>query len=230
MINVIEIIIKKKWSFFASFFILIILISACNYSANSENNLSDNQQVFKQRKIEIPKDTLNTDNDNFSIKNGTFYKNNVLFSGVLKKYYPHVKMTTYTSVFNGKNEGDYRSFYNDGQPYEIKEYKNNRVHGRHLMYWKNGKLKADYFYKEGKMEGNQKKWYKDGKPYSSFNYINGKREGKQNAWRDTGEMHINSEIVNGKTYGLNRAALCYYVKNDQPVRASYIKVDAQKKK
>lgn len=165
----------------------------------------------------IPKDTVDASSPDFSIVNGLFYFKNKKFSGILRKYHPKVKMTAYTSVLKGKRHGAYSSFHADGTLFETKQYKQNRITGRQMIYWKNGNLKSNYWYHDGKMEGTQKKWFEDGSPYCIFNYKNGKREGKQQAWRASGKLHINNEIINGRTYGLNRASLCYNVRDEKPV-------------
>ena len=209
---------------------LLAMLNSCKPSVNTNGTLNEieNETVRQQQKFEdavdiskIPNDTITTSNPDFSIQNGLFYYKDKKYSGILKKLHPRVNMTAYTSVYEGKRHGGYSSFYDSGAPFETKQYKNNRVTGRHLVYWRNGLLKAKYFYYDGKMEGTQKKWYADGSPYYVFNYKNGKREGKQQAWRTSGKLQINNEIINGRTYGLNRASLCFNLDNEKPELLGY---------
>ncbi|GAA3514003.1 hypothetical protein GCM10022393_29830 [Aquimarina addita] len=213
-------------------FCVLTTFYSCNNVNNETSTIKENINIKtpSEQKFDysidiskIPKDTITASDHDFSIKNGLFYFKNQQFSGILKKYHPRVKMTAYISVHKGKRHGAYHSFYDNGNIFETKQYKYNRVTGKHNIYWKSGILKSDYWYHDGKMEGTQKKWYADGSPFSVFNYKNGKREGIQKAWRASGKLHINNEIKNGKTYGLNRASLCYNVKKQKPVIIGYTK-------
>lgn len=207
---------------------MLVVFSSCNQFASSKdlNNklIEEQNQKTTIDLTKIPKDTIVASDKNFSIRNGICYYQGKLFSGILKKYYPRVDMTTYTSLYKGKRYGSYNSFYKNGQLYESKQYKNNRIVGRHLMYRPNGNIKADYHYKNGKMEGIQKKWYANGNPFIEFNYVNGKREGSQKAWRISGKLHINSQIINGQTFGLNKASLCYRVVDENIANEGYLKI------
>ena len=220
--------------------ILIFWVLCAFYSCNSANTNDRDTQIISQEALQaqnvdatidlsgVPKDTITDSNSDFSIKNGLFYFKDKKYSGILKKFHPRVQMIAYTSVFEGKRHGAYNSYYDTGALFETKRYKHNRVTGRHYIYWKNGRLKADNWYYDGKMEGTQKKWYRDGSPFYVFNYKNGKRDGKQKAWRISGKLQINSEIINGRTYGLNRAALCYNLKEEKKQISGYAKVREKK--
>jgi antitoxin component YwqK of YwqJK toxin-antitoxin module len=221
---------KKEYIFFIISVIFVALFSSCNQSIGSQKNHKKIKNTsileiqFKNK--HILQDTVVPTDTRFSIKNGIYFYNDSTFSGVLKTYYPRVEMTTYTSFYKGKRNGSYNSFYKNEQLYEVKQYQNNRINGKHLMYWKNGNLKVSYNYIDGKKEGTQKRWYDNGNQYAIFNYKNDKREGVQKAWRASGKLYINNEIKNGKTYGLNRASLCYKVKDEKPVILGYVKVPA----
>lgn len=210
---------------------LLCAFSSCKQSAKDSANEVIDKTALQAQNIDlaidlsgVPNDTINDSHPDYSINNGLFYFKEKKYSGILKKYHTQVNMITYTSVYQGKRHGPYSSYYDTGALFETKQYKHNRVTGRHYIYWKNGSLKADNWYYNGKMEGTQKKWYADGSPFYVFNYTNGKREGKQKAWRTSGQLQINNEIINGRTYGLNRASLCYNVKNEEPEMLGYAEV------
>lgn len=218
---------------------IVVILQSCDYKTQSQSlnipqtktlvnnsleNSTDNNKHF------FLKDTINSNNPSLSIKNGVYYLDDELLSGILKTYYPRVDMFTFTSFSQGRRQGEYKSFYGNGQVYEIKHYQNAKVSGRHLMYWENGNPKAHYYYIKGQMNGVQKRWYKNGQPFSTLNYKNGKREGEQKAWRENGKLHINNQIINGRTYGLNRASLCYSLKDGQiETKKGYLKITDFKK-
>ncbi len=210
---------------------MLCSFTSCKQSTKDNDNRTINKFALQTQSVAIaidlsgvPNDTINNTDSDYAIKNGLFYYKGKKYSGILKKTHTQVNMIAYTSVYKGKRHGSYSSYYDTGALFETKQYKHNRVTGRHYIYWKNGNLKADNWYYNGKMEGTQKKWYADGSPFYVFNYINGKREGKQKAWRTSGKLQINNEIINGKTYGLNRASLCYNVKNEEPEMLGYSEV------
>ncbi|MDP5062617.1 MAG: hypothetical protein NWP64_11920 [Maribacter sp.] len=207
---------------------LLCGLSSCKQAANDIEDIVIDKAALHAQNVDadidltgVPSDTISDTNPNYSIKNGLFYFQGKKYSGILKKYHPRVEMIAYTSVYEGKRHGPYSSYYDTGALFETKQYKHNRVMGRHYIYWRNGSLKADNWYYNGKMEGTQKKWYANGSPFYVFNYTNGKRDGKQQAWRTSGQLQINSEIINGRTYGLNRASLCFNVTNEQPDALGY---------
>jgi antitoxin component YwqK of YwqJK toxin-antitoxin module len=225
----------KHSCYFILIFSLLCGFSSCNYAGNVSSDDVIDKTALQAQNLDsgidlsgVPNDTVNDSDPGYSIKNGLFYFKGKKFSGILKKYHAKVNMVAYTSVYQGKRHGPYSSYYDTGALFETKQYKHNRVTGRHYIYWKNGNLKADNWYYNGRMEGTQKKWYADGTPFYVFNYKNGKREGKQKAWRTSGKLQINNEIIHGKTYGLNRATLCYNVENEKPELLGYAEIREKK--
>ena len=230
-----NIVCSKYRCYFALAFGLLCAFSSCKHAIDDGEEKEINKSALQAQNVDtaidlsgVPNDTITNSDPDFSIKNGLFYFKGKKFSGILKKYHPRVEMIAYTHIYRGKRHGPYSSYYDTGVLFETKQYKENRVTGRHYIYWKNGNLKADNWYYDGKMEGTQKKWYADGSPFYVFNYTNGKRNGKQKAWRTSGKLQINAEIINGRTYGLNRAALCYNVKEEKPVILGYAAMTSKK--
>ena len=85
--------------------------------------------------------------ENVYIREGLIYtKSDQLFTGKLGG-------KTIAKVVNGKIEGKYLEYYDNGQVrYDI-FYKNNKEEGRYLEYYSNGNLKFKGIYKDGKQEG-----------------------------------------------------------------------------
>ena len=97
----------------------------------------------------------------------------------------------------------------------LRNYRNGVAYGRHIGYWKNGNKKFDYIYFNDKREGVQKQWYESGSRYYELNFANDQEKGKQKAWRENGKLYINYEVRDGVRYGLQKAALCYTLKDEQ---------------
>ncbi|MBU3011417.1 hypothetical protein KO506_08385 [Polaribacter vadi] len=194
------------------FFILI----SCQTKKNNILKAEDKKEDSFTEIINIPKDTIDFKNPNVSLTNGIYYLNDKKYSGIIYKEQKGFKVKTYSSVFNGKLNGIYRSFYANGNPFEIRSYKENVSVGNHFGYWKDSKkLKFSYNYQNNKKEGFQKSWYSNGNIAFIYNYKNDKQDGFQKAWRLNGSLYRNFQVKNGIRYGLQRSKSCYEVENEE---------------
>ena len=117
--------------------------------------------------------------------------------------------------FNGKREGNAFKYFNDGAIKYQATYINNKLHGVKLNYFKNGNLFSESNYVNGKRDGLQKIWYVSGQLAKKKNLSEGKEEGMQQAWLENGTLYVNYEAKNGRIFGMNRANLCYKLKNEK---------------
>jgi len=164
----------------------------------------------------IPRDTVYASDKNLSLVNGLYWYGNNTYSGVVVELYPNGKIKKQISVYKGMLHGTYRSFFENSKPWEIRAYKNNLCTGKCITYWEeSGKPKFEYHYYEEKMEGLQRKWYVSGKPYSSLNYANDHEDGLQQGWRENGKLFLNYEVKDGFRYGLQKAVLCYSLRDEK---------------
>lgn len=162
----------------------------------------------------IPKDTVSFADKQLQLVNGIYQYKDKMFSGFISEVYPNGKLKKHFSVYQGMMHGTYRSFYEDGKPWEIRTYKNNLSTGKHYGFWaESGKSHFEYNYYEEKMEGLQKKWYKSGKPFLALNYVNDREEGLQQGWRENGKLYLNYVAKDGFRYGLQKTALCYSLRD-----------------
>ena len=122
-------------------------------------------------------------------------------------------------VIEGKKEGAKWSYYPDGSPKFVENYKDNRLHGAVKRWGIQDKyqLLAHLQYSEGKLDGLQKKWYTTGELHKVLNMKAGKEEGMQRAYRKNGALYANYEARNGRIFGLKRSNLCYELDNEQIV-------------
>lgn len=158
----------------------------------------------------VEADTVLINDSNLLLMNGVYLTNHKRYSGIIKELYPNKMVKNLRSVYHGMLHGTYKSFYENGLPYEVRRYKNNMATGRHYAYWPDGKtLKFDFLYYEEKREGLQRKWYKSGKPYIFSYYTDDHEDGLQRGWRENGKLYLNYVAKDGHTYGLQQTALCY---------------------
>ena len=81
------------------------------------------------------------------------------------------------SLKNGKKEGSWVEYFDNGQLVSKGEYKNGKEEGSWISYWKNGQLFSKGDFKDGKEEGSWVRYHDNGQLFSKGDYKNGKREG-----------------------------------------------------
>ena len=187
----------------------ILKISSCNYFQQQPNTKENNKNYVVYTTC-IPHDTVIMPNNKLSYVNNIYFKEGKKFSGIIEEFYSNGIMKKQFSIYQGMLYGIYKSYFEDGKPWEIRNYKNNLSTGKHYGFWaESGNRKFEYNYYEEKMEGLQKKWYKSGKPYLFLNYSNDREDGLQQGWRENGKLYLNYVAKDGYRYGLQKAALCY---------------------
>ena len=74
-------------------------------------------------------------------------------NGIIQTYYYEINIRLWYGyfTFNGKREGEYKEYYNNGQLCMICNYKNNKIEGECKEYYKNGKLELMHNYKNDKI-------------------------------------------------------------------------------
>jgi antitoxin component YwqK of YwqJK toxin-antitoxin module len=164
----------------------------------------------------IPHDTVFVHDKMLALENGIYWYSNKKYAGIIKELYPNGKLKKQFSVYQGMLHGTYKSFYENEKPWEIRSYKNNLSTGKHYGFWvETGKPKFEYTYYEERKEGLQRKWYINGSPFLALNYVNDHEEGLQKGWRENGKPFLNYEVKDGFVYGLQKAALCYSLKDEK---------------
>ena len=65
--------------------------------------------------------------------------------------------------YEGKLDGEYKSFYENGKLLEHCFYKGGKLNGEYKWFWANGKLEEHCFYKDGELDGEYKSFRDNGK-------------------------------------------------------------------
>ncbi|MDB2385079.1 hypothetical protein N9V96_01255 [Polaribacter sp.] len=203
------------WKFFL-LGVVFLVFTSCETKKTTPLETKNKSFNYSIDTTNIPKDTIDFKNQNVSQINGIYYYNNELYSGIVYKELKGFKVKTYSSVLNGKLHGEYRSYYENGNLYEIRNYKNNTSSGKQFGYWKNSNiLKFEYNYFNNKKEGLQKCWYANGNIAYIYNYKNDNQDGFQKAWRLNGSLYRNFEVKNGVRYGFQRSKSCYEISDGE---------------
>ena len=110
------------------------------------------------------------------------YKDLVYLDGLYYKKFTEVPFTgkvkgkTQGSMKNGKKDGSWIGYFDNGQLHYKGEYKNGKREGSWLSYWANGKLKSKGNYKNDNLEGSWIYYNEDGTIWedATRTYKNGK--------------------------------------------------------
>ncbi|MFB9054158.1 toxin-antitoxin system YwqK family antitoxin [Formosa undariae] len=167
----------------------------------------------------IPNDTIAFSNPSVTYVNGKYLLHNKPYLGIVFKVLKGYHVKTYSSVLDGKLHGTYRSFYANGNRYEVRTYNYGQSTGVHYGYWEsNGKLKFEYHYINQKKEGTYKNWFENGDLANNYNYKDDRLYGLQRAWRLNGSLYRNFVVKNGVRYGLQKAKSCFELSNEKVIR------------
>lgn len=205
-----------KWTFL--YLGSVLAICGCSEVSSVDKGIIEEQDYFVDTSG-IPNDTVAFNDPKVSFVNGLYLYEGYAYSGIVFKVLKGNDLRTYSSVLKGQRHGTYRSFFKNGNPYEVRQYKNNLAFGKHYGFWeKTEVLKFEYRYFNEKKEGPQKNWYENGEPSYAYNYRDDQLEGLQRAWRRNGSLYRNFEVKAGVRYGLQKSAQCYGLTDEKTVQ------------
>ena len=109
-------------------------------------------------------------------RNGIYYEkfNYKPYSGSVKgtDEYGYIVKGNYK---DGKEEGIWEFYYDNGQIYSKPTYKDGKLHGYYEEYLSNGQLERKLTYKNGKLDGVWEEYNENGKLNYKITYKNGER-------------------------------------------------------
>lgn len=102
--------------------------------------------------------------------------------------YENERLRNQSFTRNGKLEGPFRRWYNDGTLLKCGWYRDGMLDGEYRSWYPNGQLIMRAFYRSGNMQGKCKYWYLDGKIMSESYWIDGKATGEHKLWDHVGVL------------------------------------------
>ncbi len=193
--------------------IMCYVFCSCNKEAIESSKVTE--QFRRVEAVFIHKNQLELNQ-----LNGIWFYNKRPFNGVALNYYSNGAVSEKTGYKNGKREGETVKFFEDGTVKIEACYQSNKLKGKKVVYFPNGKILSISNFKNGKRNGIQKIFYASGQLAKKKNMSNGLEDGLQQAWLENGKLYVNYEAKNGRIFGLNRANLCYKLKNEKIQYAS----------
>ena len=101
------------------------------------------------------------------------------------------------SFKNGKKDGSWISYYDNGQLLTKRPYKNGKKDGPWVGYHKDAKLRIKGTLNDGKKDGPWVWFYDNGQLRSKGIYKNGKKDGPWVSYHDNGQLEAKGTYKNG---------------------------------
>jgi antitoxin component YwqK of YwqJK toxin-antitoxin module len=190
---------------------LLIFILGCTIT--TKNKDSESNRLEKK----VVDDTMIVHKDSLVLNGneGNWYFKKKLYSGYAVKYYTNDSLKEKTGFFNGKKQGAYKVWFENGVLQLETHYNQNVLVNTYKAWWINGVLALESIYINGEKQGVERQWYADGNLSKERNLLEGQENGLQRAWLQNGKIYVNYEAKNGRTFGMRRANLCYQLKNEK---------------
>ena len=105
-------------------------------------------------------------------------------------------------IKDGKNDGKWIWWHENGQKGLEKNYKDGKLDGK-VTGWYNhigldGQIWSERHYKDGKKDGKWTRWHESGQIWSEKHYKDGKKDGKVTTWYESGQMLSEEHYKDGK--------------------------------
>lgn len=127
-------------------------------------------------------------------KDGLFYYESQPYTGTYLTYYDNGTLKLESTYFEGKKDGEFKLYFEDGSLNEIRSYQNNEMHGTWITFNRLGVKVAEASYKQGVKNGNWYVWNDDGNLKYELCYKDGEKTG---VWKSYDEMGV---VINERDY------------------------------
>jgi len=184
--------------------IILILVAAGLGSACGNQNF-----------YSIPDIKIDARDIGFVQENNILLYNRKPFSGIQFILDSKKDTALYASFYNGKAEGRYERWFENGKPAELRWYHDGRKSGTHKKWYPDGHLRFEAQMADDHYEGYMKTWFDNGQLYQYFNYKDGQEQGMEHMWKQDGTLIANYESKNGRKYGLTGVKGCQSLWTDR---------------
>jgi antitoxin component YwqK of YwqJK toxin-antitoxin module len=149
---------------------------------------------------------------NLQNENEVYTLNGRPFSGIVYSLAANKKDTVAVGSFlNGKEDGEWRRYYINGQISDRRFYSKGKKAGVYAGWWPNGTKRLLYHFCDGEYEGNCSDWNDKGTLVSSMHYTKGYETGLQQQFYENGKVKANYMMIEGRRYGLLGTKNCVNV-------------------
>ena len=124
------------------------------------------------------------------------------YTGLVVKTHPNKKKAESYSLKNGKLNGVWKGWDEEGNLVGQAEYQNGKIHGKFLQLRKTGGREFEVNYVNGVENGAFRRWFDDGKLWVIENYLAGKLDGVSTTYFPDGKIQVCAEYRAGKKHGV----------------------------
>ena len=121
------------------------------------------------------------------------------FSGLVYENYESRKLRY--EVIDGKKNGRYESYYENGQLKRKTTFKNDKYHGQYSEYYENGQLAIETSFDQGRYDGQVLMYFEDGTMQAKGMRLDGEFHGIQESYYTNGRLKSSQEYQFGKKQG-----------------------------
>ncbi|MBD2702495.1 membrane-binding protein [Spirosoma sp. BT702] len=168
------------------------------------------QQQTTERST-IPSVFANANQAGWQRSEGLLWLNNSPFNGWQFALSTSGDTTFVGAFYEGKAEGQHRSWHVNRKLKEVRQYKNGWQEGKQRGWFESGKPAFTYHFRSDMYEGNRKEWLASGQLVFDGNYHLGQEEGSQRQWFADGSLKMNYVVRSGRTYGFTGVKNCVNV-------------------
>ncbi|MGL4411016.1 MAG: toxin-antitoxin system YwqK family antitoxin [Bacteroidales bacterium] len=111
-----------------------------------------------------------------------------LYSGELREFFPDSTLRLEMSIKDGKPQGSYVVYHENGKPHEVRAYRNGLFHGIWRTYNEAGMLVAEAEYRDNLKHGTWRVWDDNGVMRYETHYTKGKKSGTWLMWDEKGKL------------------------------------------
>ena len=123
------------------------------------------------------------------------------FTGLIICKYEDVGIGLQGNTINGKKEGRFTIFYENGQKLEETNYKDGKADGKQTWWNEDGQKVAESYFKNGKLDGTATSWHNNGQKAKVSHFKNDQEDGKIIDWYENGQKMFERTIKDGWEYG-----------------------------
>ena len=110
---------------------------------------------------------------------------------------PSPKMSE-ISYKDGKIDGLCIQWYKNGKKELEENYKDGKLDGIGIRWYENGQIMQEINYKDGQEDGKVTQWYENGQKVGEGNAKDGKQDGKQTLWDENGQIEAEATFKDGE--------------------------------
>lgn len=182
-----------KRNFFVAYLGLVMLIS-------SVTAFGADAGVQNQPKVQL--DTIRTSyEDGSPARIYTVLAGTETREGLSVSYHPNGKVAVEAPYKNGKLDGVFRSYYENGKVWQTVGYLDGIEEGFSVTYYENGSKKIKEVYKNGILDGATEEYYENGKLRRKLPYVKGHIHGVGKVFDEQGAMVEEMTFEHGLRHG-----------------------------